>query len=655
MDFDIDFDGGMDDDIDFDGGMDFDIDFDGGMDMDMDADIGPPDIDIDVDGGMDMDMDADIGTPDIDIDVDGGMDMDMDTDGGPPMVDCEDATVLFYVYSSEEAEVTAAADELGMSYETASSASEFATKAAASMPDIVVFSTPSGGYDDSVRTTLQTHLDSGGKAITAFWNYDAYADLQTTLGVSVSGSIPSPPTLSSSDADPAFWSAYESLPDTFAPSSSSWGDNGDKWSTAGVESLAKYEGEPIIVLSNDGSTIVNGLLFDNFAGADNDGDGISDLTELVTNELYSLCGGGEPGDVDGGPPSDGGHVVLIGHDYFVNESTADQILANAVALGDSGGTIQIAAYTEYADIDGEYVNMLNALDTYLGVPYSVTTFSDEGGLDLSGFDVFMIPEQETTSLSTMESVGAVIAGELDVFVADGGVVIAADYSGGSWGAIASLFDEAPTGATNVTGSTLTIPDPSHPLVAGIDVSTYTAMNGSNSYTGSPSGTWVSLAPSGDPVVIHIGVAGGGDPGDFDGGPPMEGVDELDFPVESDTWGSTDGTSAGWLWQDVHYVSSSRPTSLATVSAVDLTVEVDGNSLSCDNDIFEVVIEGVSMGTFEVYSGDTSVSASFTSSEPIPIFGDVDIEYAVTETVDSGCGSVSFGATTNMLTLTGELL
>ena len=181
------------------------------------------------------------------------------------------------------------------------------------------------------------------------------------------------------------------------------------------------------------------------------------------------------------------------------------------------------------------------------------------------------------------------------------------------------------------------------------------MNGSNSYTGSPSGTWVSLAPSGDPVVIHIGVAGGGDPGDFDGGPPMEGVDELDFPVESDTWGSTDGTSAGWLWQDVHYVSSSRPTSLATVSAVDLTVEVDGNSLSCDNDIFEVVIEGVSMGTFEVYSGDTSVSASFTSSEPIPIFGDVDIEYAVTETVDSGCGSVSFGATTNMLTLTGELL
>jgi len=264
-------------------------------------------------------MDADIGPPDI----------DMDADGGPPMVDCEDATVLFYVYSSEEAEVTAAADELGMSYETASGSSDFAAKAAASMPDIVVFSTPSGGYDDSVRTTLQTHLDSGGKAITAFWNYDAYTDLQTTLGVSVSGSISSPPTLSSSDADPAFWSAYESLPDTFAPSSSSWGDNGDKWSPAGVESLAKYEGEPIIVLSNDGSTIVNGLLFDNFAGADSDGDGTSDLTELVTNELYSLCGGGGPppdmdmdadigppddidmdADADGGDPGDDGSTVL---------------------------------------------------------------------------------------------------------------------------------------------------------------------------------------------------------------------------------------------------------------------------------------------------------------------------------------------------------
>ena len=79
---------------------------------------------------------------------------------------------------------------------------------------------------------------------------------------------------------------------------------------------------------------------------------------------------------------------------------------------------------------------------------------------------------------------------------------------------------------------------------------------------------------------------------------MEGY-ELDFP-----WSLTRGLnrqhSGGWLWRDTHYVSGSRPTALATVSAVDLTVEVDASSLSCDNDIFEVVIEGVTMGTFEVY-------------------------------------------------------
>ena len=232
-------------------------------------------------------------------------------------------------------------------------------------------------------------------------------------------------------------------------------------------------------------------------------------------------------DFDGGPPSDGGHVVLIGHDYYENESTADQILANAVALGDSGGTIQVAAYTEDADMSGEYANMVTALDTYLGIPYTVTDIGDEAGLDLSAYDVFMIPEQEYSSLSGLTVVGDAMASELEAFVADGGVVIAADFngsSGGTWATIASLFDSPPTGTSNVTGQTLTIPDPSHPLVEGIDVSTYTALDGSLSFSGPPSGTAVATAPSGEPVVIHIGAAGGGDPGDFDIGPPDIDVD-----------------------------------------------------------------------------------------------------------------------------------
>ena len=308
-------DGGMDFDIDFDGGMDDDIDFDGGGHGRRHRPAGhrhrrrrhglrhhspmadgrgrrhrSADIDIDVDGGMDfdggMDVDADIGPLD-DIDVDGGM--DMDADGGPPLASCEDASVLFYVYSDEAAEVTAAADELGMPYDTASSASEFASMAASMMPDIVVFSTPTSGYDDSVRTTLQSQLDSGGSVITSFWYYQGYPELQDTLGVSVSTSIDAAPTLIESDADSMFWNAYETLPGAFTPApGDSYGDNGDKWLDSGIETLARFEGEPIIALSNDGSTIVNGLLFADFVGMDSDGDGTPDLTELVTNELSMI-------------------------------------------------------------------------------------------------------------------------------------------------------------------------------------------------------------------------------------------------------------------------------------------------------------------------------------------------------------------------------
>ena len=135
----------------------------------------------------------------------------------------------------------------------------------------------------------------------------------------------------------------------------------------------------------------------------------------------------------------------------------------------------------------------------------------------------------------------------------------------------------------------------------------------------------------------------------DGGGDVALTESLDFPVESDDWVTT---STGYMWEVGHYVAGSRATSLSLIDQVDLFIEIESNILSCDSDVFTVLIEGETVGTFEVFADDTSVSASFTLDSAIAVVGDVDIVYEVAETVDSGCGSVNFGDSANTLTLSG---
>ena len=118
----------------------------------------------------------------------------------------------------------------------------------------------------------------------------------------------------------------------------------------------------------------------------------------------------------------------------------------------------------------------------------------------------MIPEQESGGTDELTAVGEAWNDELLAFVDAGGVVIAADFngsSGGTWRTVAGLFDVAPSGTDNVSDESLTIAEPSSPLVAGVDVSTYTAPNGSLSFSGEPSGTAVVTTADGTPVVLHI--------------------------------------------------------------------------------------------------------------------------------------------------------
>jgi hypothetical protein len=98
------------------------------------------------------------------------------------------------------------------------------------------------------------------------------------------------------------------------------------------------------------------------------------------------------------------------------------------------GTINILAWTTYADMDGEYPNTMNAISQYF-TDYTVTTTTTEDAsaleAELSSKDVFLIPEQEGGSSSEFSSLGSSWETVLDNFVRDGGIVILCGSSYGS--------------------------------------------------------------------------------------------------------------------------------------------------------------------------------------------------------------------------------
>lgn len=204
-----------------------------------------------------------------------------------------------------------------------------------------------------------------------------------------------------------------------------------------------------------------------------------------------------------------GHAVLIGHDYFVRQADADRVLGNAVFLTAETGTVEVLEYRQFADTtaSGEVANMRAAIDaraTALGRTVNYTALDDYTALDLTGYDVLLVPEQETSSQAMMQTVATAWNADLDAFLDRGGVIVVADYmgsSGGTWEIVDGPGLMTISGSSNVTGSTLTLTGAADAVGAGVSA-TYTAPNGSLSFPGATGGTAVISAGT-DPVVLHL--------------------------------------------------------------------------------------------------------------------------------------------------------
>lgn len=121
---------------------------------------------------------------------------------------------------------------------------------------------------------------------------------------------------------------------------------------------------------------------------------------------------------------------------------------------------------------------------------------------------------------------------------------------------------------------------------------------------------------------------------------------VDFPISSDTrFGAGGGL---YFWRAGDYVEGTRSTSISSVRSVDMFLTLEFNGLTCDTQDVELRINGVSVGSFSIASGATSVARTF--SFPSIAGPTYTLRYHTVRTVASGCGAAGYSNTGSTVTL-----
>lgn len=173
--------------------------------------------------------------------------------------------VLLYNHNATFDLANAALDDLGLAY-TQANASNFNTLLTGSTWDLVVLDLPSN-LPDGGFASLISYIAGGGKALMSFWALQSHADLAAAFEVQQVSSFFDTPAVS-------FWDPDHPIFDGVAPLSTwgdNWSDDGDRLDPLGAAvALAGFAtdpttGEAAIVLGNNGMTLYNGFIWDNFS------------------------------------------------------------------------------------------------------------------------------------------------------------------------------------------------------------------------------------------------------------------------------------------------------------------------------------------------------------------------------------------------------
>jgi len=259
---------------------------------------------------------------------------------------------------------------------------------------------------------------------------------------------------------------------------------------------------------DDGLTLCSGMCVDTQTDPFNCG-----MCGVVCSSL--LCSGGM---CVGAVP---GSFVVIGHDYEVSYSAAqERVLGNALLLT-SATSVRVRSYEQYSNAGAvsNVKSILNSAASGAGrtVTYTVATMPSDvsSGMTAANTDVLVIYDQVNAPSGTLASIGSGWVTSIKNFTHVGGIVIALDGQGGMSPQMPALIQSADildvTADTAIAQSTpLDVVAPSDAVGIGV-VSPYGAGKHSVFFACSEPDmypvTYVVEDPANDagpaqPVVVH---------------------------------------------------------------------------------------------------------------------------------------------------------
>lgn len=202
-------------------------------------------------------------------------------------------------------------------------------------------------------------------------------------------------------------------------------------------------------------------------------------------------------------------ISALPQDLYADTVTFSDLTGSSYQLRDislNAGLINVLAYVQYADMSREYPNTLAAI-TSVGTNFSVTELNNYTQLEvlLPGNHVLLIPEQEKSVLSQLESIGAAWSTILQDFVSSGGIVVQCDYNK-LYGILTGAGLMNIVSSTDFVDESVTIVAPGSPIVQGIS-GPYNAQSGSSFYNTAEGQVVVERTGFG-PVVIHKMIGSG---------------------------------------------------------------------------------------------------------------------------------------------------
>lgn len=137
-----------------------------------------------------------------------------------------------------------------------------------------------------------------------------------------------------------------------------------------------------------------------------------------------------------------------------------------------------------------------------------------------------------------------------------------------------------------------------------------------------------------------------DPGTSTGMPPEPAMETVNFPTAADPRFFASGSLP---WNAGDWIEGVRDTAVPSVSQLDVHIPIVNNGLTaCGFQEAEVLLNGVSLGSFVVAQGTAVIDQSFAA--PAVVGPQYTIRYQTTATVAGGCGSAGYDELSSTVTL-----